>query len=225
MANSSTPNHLYRMHPNKEVDDAWDRISDIPYFAITAEDVLGLGKDPALAITTPQSWGLPEGSYLSTPDVFHLVHCLNALRKGLVFNYERYTGRTYGLEPPVTYEKHLEHCTDMLLQNLMCHADFEAITLVWHEDQPQPYPDFALNRQCRDFNKLLEWAELNKIPDMDAKWKAFEKPANATQLPPVPGWQEYAHSRITGMKNGVYTGPLSGLPPQCSSQTATDGSI
>ena len=28
----------------------------------------------------------------------------------------------------------------------------------------EPYPDFSINRQCRDFESVLQWQEENSIP-------------------------------------------------------------
>lgn len=75
-------------------------------------------------------------------DVFHQLHCLNALRKALVMNYDYYWGAKWGFEPPLMFTTHLEHCMDILRQNIMCHSDVDAITvstqimLIYHVDLP-----------------------------------------------------------------------------------------
>lgn len=139
-------------------------------------------------------------------DVFHQVHCLNALRKALITKYDHYYGIKYGFEPPLILQTHLNNCTDILLQNLMCHADVEVITHVWQEDQTWPFPDFGISKQCRDFESLLEWKEDNDVIGMERKYLAYRKPPNATQLPREPGAAELGNG--TGFKNGVVTGPI-----------------
>ena len=104
------------------------------------------------------------------------------------------------------FQTHLNHCTDILLQNLMCHADVEVITHVWQEDQDWPYPDFGISKQCRDFESLLKWKEENEIIGMEKKYLAYRKPPHATQLPREPGMAELGNG--TGFKNGVATGPI-----------------
>ena len=197
------------------MDAAWDRVSRNGFFAISAEELVQLGKDPIFSIPTDEEWGFPADSYMMHIDVFHQIHCLNALRKGLITNYQYYWGARWGLEPPATFANHLNHCVDILLQNLMCDADVEPVTYVWHEDQPMPYPDFGVYKQCRDFDRLLEWHDANQIPDMHAKWTAYKKPEGAVQMPPVPGFQDYIAGIMTGRKYGVAIAPLEGLPPQC----------
>lgn len=139
-------------------------------------------------------------------DAFHQIHCLNALRKASITNYDYYYGSRYGLEPPLMFQTHLGHCTDILLQNLMCHADVEVITHVWQEDQDWPFPDFGISKQCRDFESLLEWKEENEHKDMKEKYLGYAKPPHAVQLPREPGILDLGNG--TGFKHGVVTGPI-----------------
>lgn len=72
---------------------------------------------------------------------------------------------------------HLGHCTDMLLQNLQCNANTEVLTLDWVEDRQAPWPDFSVNRKCRDFNTLVDW-QLENAVDAD-KFDAMPVPKDA----------------------------------------------
>lgn len=58
---------------------------------------------------------------------------------------------------------HLGHCTDILLQNLQCNANTEVLTLAWVEDRHPPWPDFSVNRKCRNFQTLLDWQHDNAV--------------------------------------------------------------
>lgn len=204
--NASNPDDIYRLPPSPAVDAAWDRISANSIFPISESDVLRINKDPSTALTAPPDWGFEEGAYIVEIDVFHQIHCLNALRKALITNYDHYYGSRYGLEPPLMFQTHLGHCTSILLQNLMCHADVEVITHVWQEDQDWPYPDFGISKQCRNFESLLEWKEENELEGMGEKYLGYAKPPHAVQLPREPGMVDLGNG--TGIKHGVVTGPI-----------------
>ncbi|OKL57462.1 hypothetical protein UA08_06936 [Talaromyces atroroseus] len=213
--NISDPRDIYRLPPSPEVDAAWDRISNIGLHSISETDVRRLGKDPMLAIHSPTEWWSEEwgSGWMVEIDAFHQIHCLNALRKGLITNYQYYWGDRYDLEPPVTFAMHLNHCMGALLENLMCHADVDTVTYNWRETQVSPFPDFAIRKQCRDFNAILEWQEKHKLKNGHDRWYAFEKPADAKQREVPPGLTELGEG--TGRKNGQPVQRLDGLPPQC----------
>ncbi|KAI0123270.1 hypothetical protein BJ170DRAFT_599237 [Xylariales sp. AK1849] len=108
--NPSDPGILetYTGRPSKETDQAWERISEGILFGISADDVRKAGKDPERAVKMNPSWNQGDSDqYLAEIDVFHQIHCLNALRKALVTNYDYYWGRRYGFEPPAMFETHM----------------------------------------------------------------------------------------------------------------------
>lgn len=112
--NISNPDHVYRLPPSDKVDDAWDRITDIPMFPISREDVLKIQKNPDISVLAPEHWGFGDDEdgnqqYFMEIDVFHQLHCLNAVRKGLIHNYDHYWGQRYGFVPPVNFERHMNH--------------------------------------------------------------------------------------------------------------------
>lgn len=181
--NTSNPNHIYRLPPSLEVDRAWDRIAAADgVYPVSSADVARMGKDPAGAVKAPDSWGFPpEKSHMMGIEGFHQLHCLNALRKALITNYDHYWGSTYGFEPPITFARHLNHCTDILRQHLMCHADLEAFTFDWREGQNKPYADFEIKKTCVDFDYLLEWMETHRNPRHAEVWRLLEKPEDVLQ--------------------------------------------
>jgi hypothetical protein len=213
--NTTHENAIFLQLRGDEVDRAWSRIADVGIQRISREDVVRLGKDPEYAIQPPESWGW-EGDYMAEIEVFHQLHCLNALRKGLVTNYHHYWGSRYGWSPPVNFERHLSHCLDMIRQSLMCHSDVEAITYVWRETQAAPYPDFGVRKVCRDFETVREWNERAKLKDAHRKWMTFAKPADAKQLSPPPG---LADLKPTGWRHGeevdIPVAPLNIETPGC----------
>jgi len=182
---------------------------------LTEAEVRAIGKDPAYTVQPDPSWGYPAGMYTAFIDSFHQIHCLNALRKSLIHNYQYYWGEKWGFEPYFMFEVHLNHCVDVLLQDLMCRADTNPVTYTWVEDHPAPYPDFAINRQCRDFDALVQWPEEHMIPDIERLGSNYTKPDGLPQRPPIPGWAEFEQKQITRWEGDQPLAPLTGLPPVC----------
>jgi hypothetical protein len=164
--NASDPRHIYRLDPSLEVDAAWARIATADgIYPMSVADVIRAGKDPALTVDAPASWGFPpDKPKMMGIEAFHLLHCLNAVRKSLITTYDYYWGVQYGFTPPAVFARHLNHCVDVLRQHLMCHADLEPFTFNWRVGQTKPYADFAVKKTCVDFDYLLEWSETNKDP-------------------------------------------------------------
>ncbi|KAK0724198.1 hypothetical protein B0H67DRAFT_466207, partial [Lasiosphaeris hirsuta] len=156
---------IFSSPPSPAVDAAWARMEKNMIIGLSRDELLALGKDPSAAVKFSPSWpdaGAGE-KYLGVLDVFHQIHCLNMLRTNLVINYNYYWGDEYGTTPPVFRDIHLSHCVSVLLQSIACHADLGVVTHVWRSDTPVPYPDFGINRQCRDFDALVRWRDENDI--------------------------------------------------------------
>lgn len=51
-----------------------------------------------------------------------------------------------------------DHCIEMIRQNTMCNADLKMITWDWVEGLHDAYPNFNTRHQCRDYEKILDWA-------------------------------------------------------------------
>ncbi|KAI0102115.1 hypothetical protein GGR51DRAFT_574256 [Nemania sp. FL0031] len=174
---------VYVGEPSPEVDTAWDRIQEAMIWSISEDDIRRVGKDASKSVKYDPDWGFGEDLYMVEVDVFHQIHCLNVLRKSLVTNYDYYWGRKWGFDPPIDFRTHLRHCTSLLLQNLMCHADVEVITHEWNEEQPWPFPDFGTVKQCRDFDALLRWAEANTLPNAQSRYMKHRPPVGWMRTP------------------------------------------
>lgn len=73
---------------------------------------------------------------------------------------------------------HLDHClgkpqfsrcasgTDMtidyLRQIITCHSDLVPITIRWDEITMRPQPEFEKVHQCRNFDKIKDWAAAHR---------------------------------------------------------------
>ncbi|KAJ8123454.1 hypothetical protein ONZ43_g603 [Nemania bipapillata] len=193
---------IYAFPPSPEVDRAWARITARSIIGITREDIVGIGKDPEIAVKLNPEWGMPEGTYMGSVDVFHQIHCLDTLRRGLITNYDYYFGKRWGFEPPIMFELHLRHCTNMILQTLMCHSDVEVVTNTWSEAQPWPYADFGVIKQCRDFEKLLEWTENHEIKAASTNFADYRAPPGTVRMPEEPLLREEMGDFTSKDKNG-----------------------
>ena len=165
--------------PDPAVDAAWDDLEIIRVFPITEKEVRRLGKDPELLVKFPPEYGFGDNAYMAQIDMFHQIHCLNLLRLLAWAEFDRNgTAKT-----PFTdlHWVHVSHCTDILMQNLMCNGNLDILTFNWVETQTNPFPDFNVNHQCRDFDAIYEWQDKHAVPK---EWgRNVTRPAGAKQIP------------------------------------------
>ncbi|KAG4443326.1 hypothetical protein IFR05_001195 [Cadophora sp. M221] len=193
------PEHIYRGRPSPEVDAAWERISHIGMHALTKQEVTDIGKNATECAKTMPDWGYGPDTYMSEIDVFHQLHCLDALRRTNVLNYDYYWGSIYNYEPPVMFESHVDHCIDILRQNIMCNSDLDMLTYNWRHTQHNPFPDVGPKKFCRDFDALMRWQEEVELKDEPAKWEKIVRPDDAVLLPMPPHLDELV---VTGSVGG-----------------------
>lgn len=62
-------------------------------------------------------------------DVFHQLHCLNTLR--MIAYPDYYEPGEKCNEHPEMWYVHVNHCVDILMQNIMCNANVDLYTLQW----------------------------------------------------------------------------------------------
>ena len=173
----NTHNSIYRQPPSPEVDAAWERLGNIDATSISSADVLALGKDVSKVAKYPDDFGLGPDAYVAELDVLHQIHCLNALRRDVYFSH--YFGSKYpDGQPSELHRIHSDHCIYVLLQNLMCNANVDVITLDWVEGQQHPFPDFSINRKCVNFDAILEWQEKHAVDR--TKFLAIKMPKDQT---------------------------------------------
>jgi hypothetical protein len=98
-------------------------------------------------------------------EVFHHMHCLNIIRQ--------YTRKDYYMRPenrPLSFtdsepvlRTHIDHCIEMLRQQLLCVADVGIVTYSWVKPWGL-YPDFSTMHKCRKLDKIVAWADQNALP-------------------------------------------------------------
>jgi hypothetical protein len=123
---------------------------------------------------------------MGKPDVFHQLHCLNSLRKLVYPDYYAFSNSS--MRHPQLWYIHFEHCIDILMQNIMCTANTDLVTMNWMETQSNPFPDFSINHQCRDFETLVRWRKENSV-DIE-KWIQMKKPDGVRQVPAPKAYYE-----------------------------------
>lgn len=84
------------------------------------------------------------------------------LRKEAFFDYYYSEVHPDG-KPSESHKGHTSHCIYVLLQNLMCSASVDVMTHRWVDVQKHPVPDFNMNKQCRDFEAIVQWNEQNVV--------------------------------------------------------------
>ncbi|KAJ8117421.1 hypothetical protein OPT61_g1377 [Boeremia exigua] len=127
----------------------WGSVLDVGEIRLSAEEAARLPKG------TAHVYG-PEKGYAGVLEVFHQLHCLNRIRK-----------KFYKESSPVDDKgdsKHLsqwhdKHCFEYLWQTLLCHADVSVMTVGWNEKQQACNADFAVTKQCRNFDAIHNWAK------------------------------------------------------------------
>ncbi|KAF9885961.1 hypothetical protein FE257_012136 [Aspergillus nanangensis] len=165
----------YKGHPSPELDAAWGQLTEVRHVSISPEIMAAINKSSSNAVQ------LPDGNYLGATEVFHQLHCLNLIRQHSYKEYYEVDGR----RPPgltdsqATLRHHLDHCIDILRQNIMCYGDTSVITHNWVQGFQFPYPNFNTKHKCRNFDKIVEWEKNHQIKDPG-------RPADAVVLQTPP---------------------------------------
>lgn len=70
---------------------------------------------------------------------------------------------------------------------MLYHADADLITYRWMDTQPNPFPDFSINRQGRNIDDVLQYRDEHKV-DFE-KYIVMKRPKSGiTQVPAEPGY-------------------------------------
>ncbi|KAG1741003.1 hypothetical protein EDB19DRAFT_1707304 [Suillus lakei] len=58
---------------------------------------------------------------------------------------------------------HLDHYIEMIRQTIICNADATMVTWDWMQGHKIPCPNFNTCHQCREYEKILDWANKHAI--------------------------------------------------------------
>ncbi|KAG1729100.1 uncharacterized protein EDB91DRAFT_839379 [Suillus paluster] len=152
---------IYR-GPSPEVDAAWDRVSlNARPIRMTLEQLLRTGERPSPAMAQyPDEYG---GGYMATVEVIHHLHCVDMLRRVTWNKPQSYDHDDESHESHKDFRIHLDHCIEMLRQIIMCRGDVTMITYDWLEGHDDPFPNFNIRHQCRNFEKVLDWVDERRV--------------------------------------------------------------
>lgn len=162
-----------------ETNGAWESFERVKPIALTKAQILAMGKDPATASKfNDDYWHMGDDAYVGALDIFHQIHCLNELRQAAFSDWGR-AGKKIPKWDDIHWV-HLRHCTDMLMQNLLCNADAGFLTYNWVEQESHPFPDMSVHKQCRDWQQLVKYRDEHGVDEQTyINWK---KPGGITQL-------------------------------------------
>ncbi|KAG8156439.1 hypothetical protein KVR01_013673 [Diaporthe batatas] len=182
---------IARKMPNPVDEAVWDDWELTTVVPVTASGIRALGKDPSTAAKLEDDvWGMGDDAYAAVLDVFHQIHCLNQLRKFAYADYYHMKIANADPEALTSHEVHTNHCVDIILQAIQCSGNLQLVTMHWMERQQYPFPDMSTNRQCVDFNRIVEWRNDNRI-DMKkfvATMKKHEQPGPIKERPAEKGY-------------------------------------
>ncbi|KAG2063638.1 hypothetical protein BDR04DRAFT_1111304, partial [Suillus decipiens] len=171
---------IYRGPPSPEIDAAWARIArDVRPTRMSLEEIIKAGEvDSPSKVKFPAKFG---GGFMVAMEAPHQLHCLNLLRKSSWRDHYAPTDISFQDRPGVI-RMHLDHCIEMIRQNIMCSADVTLLTWDWVEGHDIPYPNFNTLHQCRDYEKILDWSAKHAVHVPDSEVTRFEDTVD-TPLP------------------------------------------
>ncbi|KAF7585189.1 hypothetical protein BBP40_011806, partial [Aspergillus hancockii] len=146
-----------------EADVEWNRIgSGVRPIVISSAKTRKLGKDPAKAVKIPEELGYGSDAYIAWTEVFHLLHCVDILRRHISYNH--YYGSGFGDETERDHHAHMSHCIEILAEDIKCSSKLDPILYVWVEGTKRPSPAFSNAHVCRDFVAVLNYINENAVP-------------------------------------------------------------
>lgn len=170
--------------PNEDADKEWKRLTIEPILPIKESDIRAMHQDPEVIAKMPDEERYKvdgEQTYAAKAAVFHNIHCLYLMYKGVYHEYYYPNGTGNPLLNPWG-KYHTQHCSRLLLDHLKCQPD-PALYLYAYVDEPfhRPIPDSNVWRKCWDFESVLNQYE--NIAAWDIKETEFMKPAGQRAVP------------------------------------------
>ncbi|KAJ8593953.1 hypothetical protein M405DRAFT_761243 [Rhizopogon salebrosus TDB-379] len=152
-----TATSIYRGPPSPEINAAWARVAgDARPVRMTLDQLSRTGEHPTpAAVKYPGEYG---GGYMATLEVTHQLQCIDMLRRLSWVNKAHDDDGSEAL-----HRTDIDHCIEMLRQNIMCRSDGTMITYDWMKGRNNPFPNFNVPHQCRNFDKILDWVDEHRI--------------------------------------------------------------
>ncbi|GAB7325427.1 hypothetical protein MBLNU13_g09453t2 [Cladosporium sp. NU13] len=147
--------------PSPETDAAWSDLLRGRFIEMTPAEV-GPFKPKLKSL-------LQSGSYIFEPEVFHALHCIDAIRLHVsasmyanittprMRQQQSHYDKLEKLSPGIK-ELHMEHCIDRLREYVMCHADLTPSPLYSYDDWPGVIGKTG-PRVCRKWEPIRRWMD------------------------------------------------------------------
>ncbi|KAI0475464.1 hypothetical protein GGR56DRAFT_666453 [Xylariaceae sp. FL0804] len=151
--------------PTPAVEEAWRSVMRYGMIAVTADDYArarGANHSTRTAARFPEAAG---GGYVATTMGTHQLHCLHFVwqdhhRERLVPADSSVQGKAQAAAAgpgEEMYERHYEHCVDLIRQSLMCSFDTGLITYDWVRQHQNPTPNANAPHRCVDWDAAQAW--------------------------------------------------------------------
>ncbi|OJJ67982.1 hypothetical protein ASPBRDRAFT_660526 [Aspergillus brasiliensis CBS 101740] len=180
--------------PSEELDHAWHQLFINSNIRVTAEDLQKINR-------TSVPIHDEKGGYYAIPVI---NYDQKFLRQVIYHSY-------YHVGKPTT-PMHIEHCIDNLRQNIMCKADIALLTFTWDPSDRAPKPNFVVEHECANWEKVDKWAEEHRFDIFDETTLVHptlgpsfpEREYKATgRIPGHPDFHPNYHSDYHGDRDGV----------------------
>ncbi|KZS89650.1 hypothetical protein SISNIDRAFT_416712, partial [Sistotremastrum niveocremeum HHB9708] len=153
--------------PTDETDEAWNSLYPVGISRVTKAEA------SKMANWTERIPG--DDHYVISLDVFHQLHCLNLVRKALW--PDRYGPQELGdpvLEDDDTPFDHVDHCVNIIRENIICNADTTPNVFQWSEEKNMIFPHFDSVHMCRNWESITEWVNEHQLL---TPWNAKLRPS------------------------------------------------
>jgi len=165
---------LYFGKPGPAIDAAWAELLQYEYPAITLEEI---ALNPSLSYDMNKDQHPATGKHHFALDVFHNLHCLNAVRMELDKDYyghhdHGHVGRRaehdHGPDALPQHQSaweaasrdHIDHCMNHIRQSLQCRPDLSpaAMHVFADFDGSKYFLGNAERHTCYDWESIMRWA-------------------------------------------------------------------
>lgn len=159
---------LYFGKPSPAIDAAWKDLMRFEYPAVSEDEI---SRNPHLSFG-PGDRHPVTGKHHIALDVFHNLHCLNAVRKELDKDYygthnHGHVGRSdhnaheSSSAVEAAQRDHIDHCLNHIRQALQCRPDFSpaAMSVFTDTDGSKFFLGNAKQHSCYDWKSVMAWAE------------------------------------------------------------------
>lgn len=167
---------LYFGKPDPAIDAAWAQLLQYEYPAISPEEI---ALNPTISFQPEDIHPVTGKNYIAL-DVFHNLHCLNAVRMELDKDYygshhhgqvgkREHPNHDHHENPPQTsieaaQRDHIDHCMNHIRQALQCRPDLSpaAMHVLEDTDGSKFFLGNAQRHTCYDWGSILDWAGARK---------------------------------------------------------------